>query len=498
MSATSAVSSSTDATVIYVRTLRNQTLAIDAESIGTIAELKESIYLKHDIPVKAQQIFLHGHLLKDSRTLSHYKLASKVSKEDPLLLTELFNIDVFISKKVLSLYALTASEEKDKYEQALIDAAMPSQHSIECNSSTTVTSILKQLKLNHLAHLLKVCVGAGNEDIRDMSKKIVDVPGVLSEGIISVLFSARWFIDRTMDMTNISASISNVIQKSNAASKTLKACISFGRLNYHFEKAQAFILSEFEKIDRGLQEQTTEITNASKWFKKVMENNHEQKVDEDAEILVFQLENKVDNLETTLKSMKRKWIKKRKQIVLYLQKSVRETEVELMKHFRTWIASDIVQWLQYMDERIMFDDDIVSKFVTFNINGYNLSDVNDLSLKLMGIANMETRQLIIGYIDTLLQKFGDGKAPHSPYCHGSCCSSPASDTSCDSDHSNNNVCCICATNQVSTVIVPCGHSTYCNECSQESIKHSNRCPICRQQVTSIITVFKAGLQFAEN
>ena len=207
------------------------------------------------------------------------------------------------------------------------------------------------------------------------------------------------------------------------------------------------------------------------------------------------LTEKVENIDNTLKSVKRKWVKKRKQIVVYLQKSVRETEDSLMHQFRTWLASDIVQWLQYMDNRIELDDDIITKFVAANINGFNISNINDLTLQLMGIHNIEVRQLIIGYIDTLLQKYDDGQQPHSPYCHGSCCS-PSDDS--DTQKCTQNVCCICVTNEVNTVIVPCGHSCYCHDCSIESIKHSNQCPICRSKITSIITVYKAGLEFAEN
>lgn len=163
-----------------------------------------------------------------------------------------------------------------------------------------------------------------------------------------------------------------------------------------------------------------------------------------------------------------------------------------MKDFKSWLASDIVQWLQYMDDRILFDDDIISKFVNMDINGYNLSDINDLSLKLMGINSNEIRKLIINYIDTLLTKYG-GNISHSPYCSSSGC-----DTPCSDNGDNDNLCCICATNNITTVIVPCGHSVYCNDCSlHENVKHSDHCPICRGNVDSIITVYKAGLQFSQ-
>jgi len=480
---------------VFVRTLNNETLAINISSSATVNELKDFISHAHSIPIEMQQLFHQGRLLKNNRKLSYYKINDETTMNHPLLLTQMCNIDVFISKKVLSLYSLT-----DNKSSKTSKSDLPKQNSVECSPNTTVNSILKQLNLDHLSHLLKVCVGAGTDDIRDFDKKIVDIPGLLQDGILSVLFSARWFIERTEDITHFSHLMSETITKSTASAKELKSCLTFAKLDHQFEKTQAFILEKFEEIDTKMTKQTKEINRAWKWVKNLSSSVDEMKADDDAHKLLTQLQNKVENIDRTLKIVKRKWIKKRKQIILYLQKSVRETETELMKHFRSWLASDIVQWVQYMDDRIIFDGDIISKFVTANINGYNLSDVNDLSLKLMGIGSIEIRQLIIGYIDTLLTKYGqDNKGSHSPYCHSPYCNSSGCDSPGSSENgNNNNLCCICATNDVTTVIVPCGHATYCSDCSHESIKHSNQCPICRSPVQSIITVYKAGLQFAEN
>merc|ERR1712087_856630 len=96
------------------------------------------------------------------------------------------------------------------------------------------------------------------------------------------------------------------------------------------------------------------------------------------------------------------WVKKRKQIVLYLQKTVRCLETELMASFRSWISSDIVQWLQYMDDRIAFSEEAQKQLLY--INGYNLAKVNDLSLQLMGVEEAEIRKLILGYIDSPFSK----------------------------------------------------------------------------------------------
>jgi len=492
---------------LFIRTLDNKTLTVNISGVDTVAALKQTIDSKYSIPVQMQQLFNRGELLKDNRPIAYYKLDADHTAKHPLLLTQIFSVDVYISSKVLSLCTLSAPFKND----AVADntQSLTSQQSIECNSSTTVTSILKQLNLGHLSHLLKICIGTGSQDIRDMDRKLIDIAGLLNEGILSILFSAKWFMDRAMDITHISTLISNIIEKSNTASKSVKDSTSFGRLEHQFDKTQRMILTAFEEIDCLILEQSKEVNNASKWFKKVMDenlvdndcanndDNNDSENDDNPESLVLQLSKKVQHLGKTLSAIKRKWHRKRKQIIQYLQKTVRDTEAEQMRQFKTWIASDIVQWLQYMDDRIVFDDDIVHKFVSFNINGFNLSELNDLSMKLMGIHDVAVRQLCIGYIDTLLSKYGADKSCHySPYCHSPSCS----DSSADSEeHSaGHNACCICATNAVSTVIVPCGHAAYCKDCSHEAVKYSNRCPICRTQITQIITVYKAGLEFAQD
>jgi len=205
------------------------------------------------------------------------------------------------------------------------------------------------------------------------------------------------------------------------------------------------------------------------------------------------LRNKASNIDVALQTVSGKWAKKRKQIVLYLQKTVRCIETELMASYSSWISSDIVQWLQYMDDRIVFTAEAQRQLLY--LNGYNLDKVNDLSLQLMGVADAEMRELILGYIASLLQKYGAVSPCTS-------CVTPLS-AECglamhmveeEKEEEKRNMCCICVSSEVNTVIAPCGHAAYCSECAEESIKYSDRCPVCRVKVTSILTVYKAGLQ----
>merc|ERR1712228_282165 len=145
----------------------------------------------------------------------------------------------------------------------------------------------------------------------------------------------------------------------------------------------------------------------------------------------------------------------------------------------------------YMDKRIVFSEYSIKCIESANINGYNLEELNCLSLKLMGIEDMDMRVLIVGYIDSLINDYGDRP------------SLVISDSYHADDHSHNesvngtNVCCICVTNEVNTCISPCGHAAYCSQCSQQCVKHSDRCPICREKIGKIITVYKAGFNRLE-
>ena len=181
-----------------------------------------------------------------------------------------------------------------------------------------------------------------------------------------------------------------------------------------------------------------------------------------------------------------KWKRKRKQIVVYLQRTLRCTENEIMTSFRSWTPKDVIQFLKYMDRRIVLSKYTKKCFESANINGYNLEDINCLSLKLMGVEEMNIRVLIVGYIENLINSYGDRPTL------------VISDSYHKDDHAHNesvhgtNICCICVTNEVNTCISPCGHAAFCSECAEQSVKHSDKCPVCREKISKIITVYKAG------
>ena len=50
-----------------------------------------------------------------------------------------------------------------------------------------------------------------------------------------------------------------------------------------------------------------------------------------------------------------------------------------------------------------------------------------------------------------------------------------------------NECVICLDSSTSEIFLPCGHLCTCKSCCFEITKRSNKCPLCRRQVTNTIT-----------
>ena len=61
--------------------------------------------------------------------------------------------------------------------------------------------------------------------------------------------------------------------------------------------------------------------------------------------------------------------------------------------------------------------------------------------------------------------------------------------SIECENSSKNVCVVCQHEDVSMVIVPCGHACLCGECSLSVINNSKQCPLCRAAIREIIRIY---------
>lgn len=52
-------------------------------------------------------------------------------------------------------------------------------------------------------------------------------------------------------------------------------------------------------------------------------------------------------------------------------------------------------------------------------------------------------------------------------------------------------CKICLVKRVNAVVVPCGHLSFCMKCISDHRRTNAKCPVCRQNITKIVRVFKS-------
>ena len=159
-------------------------------------------------------------------------------------------------------------------------------------------------------------------------------------------------------------------------------------------------------------------------------------------------------------------------IVKSIQNIYNKREDELKQIHELWTLDDFFGYLNYINcDKIELNDDIIKKLKLVGINGSTLCEITDSFLILAGVNDVNRRKLIVKCIDDLFDKYGGGK-----------------------QYNKSQMCCVCTVNEVNTCLVPCGHLVYCKDCGKKSFDHTDKCPICRQKIVTIVTTFPAGLE----
>ena len=64
----------------------------------------------------------------------------------------------------------------------------------------------------------------------------------------------------------------------------------------------------------------------------------------------------------------------------------------------------------------------------------------------------------------------------------------------DVDGDEEDLCMICYTNKINSVVLPCGHGNVCLDCNHKFISESGKCCICRADVTQMLKVDPSNLR----
>eukprot|EP00483_Globobulimina_turgida_P007010 UN07024 len=184
---------------------------------------------------------------------------------------------------------------------------------------------------------------------------------------------------------------------------------------------------------------------------------------------VAEFEKRAYELDIIVADTLKKWSTECSNILQSIHNLYNKKEDELLQIYQVWTLNDFISYLKYVTNgKIQFSTVVITKFKLVGINGSSLSEISDSFLILAGINDSSDRKIIMNAITDLLNKYGGNKSKQ--------------------------ICCICAINEINTVCVPCGHMVYCNSCGKKSFQHTNKCPICRKNVITLVTTFKSGMQ----
>ena len=210
--------------------------------------------------------------------------------------------------------------------------------------------------------------------------------------------------------------------------------------------------------------------------------------------------------------------------------------------YQSWNSSEALQWILCI-EKFYFSNDKFNIFIDTLKNhqfiGKNLKELRaSFTLNVMGLNDYDDQQLLIKNINRIITKSrrkssklkkqqhqqiqqaldlsklhnlennkSNNKKRHSPPVYNKRKSNRLtklpeirlidiketnnSNNNMDTSSTDGNLCCICAENEINTVIIPCGHMVYCSKCSKKLTITS--CPTCRGKDVKIMTTYKSGL-----
>eukprot|EP01083_Nonionella_stella_P043023 116100_1 len=147
---------------------------------------------------------------------------------------------------------------------------------------------------------------------------------------------------------------------------------------------------------------------------------------------------------------------------------VDQKRMGLERHYQTWNACDVVAWIQLIEYEYFDGErwkDFMDKLKETQITGAQLPQINhQLFLKSMGLKEEEDQNVLIKHIERIVK-------------HEAIASYP-------------NICVLCTTNVVDTVVLPCKHCYSCYECNKKQA--IEKCAICRKDITQIMQIFMTG------
>eukprot|EP01083_Nonionella_stella_P071515 192113_1 len=151
-----------------------------------------------------------------------------------------------------------------------------------------------------------------------------------------------------------------------------------------------------------------------------------------------------------------------------LRDIINKTRTHFETDYKQWNVDDILAWIKTI-ENAYFDKKEYGKFMNaiqeMQIDGTQLTEMNNkLFLNQNGLTREKDQYIVRKHINRIVKQ--------------------------KNDMEYRNVCGVCMTNVINTVMIPCGHCFSCWSCSE---KHKiAKCPMCRKEVNQVIKTFLSG------
>ena len=127
------------------------------------------------------------------------------------------------------------------------------------------------------------------------------------------------------------------------------------------------------------------------------------------------------------------------------------------------------------------------------LSGNYLLACTDSELKKLGFNNVKNRFIVLNAIQQLTTKYEKQETPKSPNHNNNSNSNNKKNKMASNKRDSiddRNVCCICLSNKLNTICIPCGHACMCKGCSKK-YNNNDGCPICRKKINNVFDMFIA-------
>eukprot|EP01084_Bolivina_argentea_P033770 62443_1 len=389
-------SNALDKIQLFVRYL-DGTLSLDMNINDTIMKLKNCIYDKSAIPTQFQKLIFDGKLLcNNNQTLKQLKITHLSTIQLPFGISEQkynsIQLQVNITTTVMKIHSICSKNN------------IYSKHIIDCNTNKKLSTIISKLQLNHISHCIKFC-NPNTGQCFNARQTIGDACKQSNILNITIITDTNWLESSDAWCKSAEISVSDDIKQWVDECQVLNICDTFEQLfDWEIQMQSSMnklLLQQNECFDKIMS-----CKQSMKYVQEIFGKSHN---DDPA---IHKTKIGIITLDKSMEKFAERLILKQTEMTQMLEELVKTKENELLSIYEKWSTDDTIVWLNYLNKFYKCEKNDISlhskfeKLKTIGINGSNLHQLSDLTLKLIGINDINLRNMFVNEIDNLIQNHG--------------------------------------------------------------------------------------------